>query len=168
MFISIFIRCRNKSEFVPLRGGLMFHPWQVFSNHQFVVLTLLSVEFWEPTGQPLLTFSLLSLELRPWVGAGTLPLPRRVPEGLGGHSHSKGLPESNLEVPSACKWVVFSWGACGHPQGQEALDHPWTTPELLHSVPWFPPLGLEGWESGQLVLTSPDSWWPDNKEVLKT
>lgn len=81
-----------------------------------------------------------------------LCLPRRVPKELCAIP-IRGLPESTLEVPSAIRWIVFA---------QEGLDHPWTTPEPLHSVRWSPPLRLEllvlgGWESGQLVLTSPNS-----------
>ena len=76
----------------------MFHPWQVFSNHRFVVLTLLSVEFWEWTGQPLLTFSLLSLELSPGLGLGPCLC---LEEFLGGW---EAIP-----IPKASQKVTWSF-----------------------------------------------------------
>lgn len=80
-------------------------------------------------------------------------LAQKSSQWTGSPPPSRGLPESTLEVTSAIKWILFA---------QDKLDHPWTTPEPLHSVPLSPPLRLEllsfgGWESGQLVLTSPNS-----------
>lgn len=79
---------------------LVFHPWELFSNHQFVVITLLSVCS-GPSGQPLPIVSLLSLEKTEALGWDLGHCLCQEELG-GGKMGAPSIPQASQELTCVC------------------------------------------------------------------